>query len=149
MPNNLAVKLYPSIALFEGTEISVGRGTYQPFLQIGHPSFTDLPHSFTPVSIEGMSKYPPLEGKKCYGYNLDSLQFKPHFTLSYLLNFYQRFPNGQPFFKEYFHKLIGNYKTMEQIKAGLTEEEIRKTWEPGLQNYKEIRKKYLLYPDFE
>ena len=67
----------------------------------------------------------------------------------YLLNFYQRFPNGQPFFKEYFHKLIGNYKTMEQIKAGLTEEEIRKTWEPGLQNFKEIRKKYLLYPDFE
>lgn len=149
LPNDQSIKLYPSLALFEGTEISVGRGTYKPFLQIGHPAFTDLSYSFTPASIDGMSKYPPLEGKTCYGYNLEEIDFKPQFTLNYLLEFYERFPKEQPFFKDYFHKLIGNTETMEQIKSGMSEEEIRETWKADLDNYKLTRKKYLLYPDFE
>lgn len=149
LPNDQAIILYPTIALFEGTEISVGRGTYEPFLQIGNPLLTQLPHSFTPVSIEGMSKYPPLEDKKCYGYDLRKIDFKPQFTLKYLLEFYEMFPEKEKFFKDYFHKLIGNTKTMDQIKAGMSEQEIKATWQPGLDKYKLMRKKYLLYPDFE
>ncbi|HNP19085.1 MAG TPA: DUF1343 domain-containing protein [Fulvivirga sp.] len=149
LPNDLAITLYPSLALFEGTQISVGRGTYKPFLQIGHPSFTDLEYTFTPVSIEGMSKYPPLEGQVCHGYNLENIDFKPHFTLKYLIEFYQKFDDKEHFFKPYFNKLIGNTVTMEQIEAGLSEKEIKASWQPELSKYKNMRKKYLLYPDFE
>lgn len=149
LPNDQAITLYPSLALFEGTAISVGRGTYQPFLQIGHPSFTELPHQFTPVSIEGMSKYPPLENEKCFGMDLSQIDFQPQFTLSYLLDFYARFENKEDFFKDYFNTLMGNKVTMKQIENGWSEEEIRKSWEKELAIYKSARKKYLLYPDFE
>ena len=148
LPNDQAIKLYPSLALFEGTAISVGRGTYEPFTQIGHPEFTDLPHSFTPESISNMSVNPPLEGKKCYGYNLKDIAFKPQFTLKYLIEFYERFENKSVFFTSYFNKLIGNTVTMQQIKDGLSEKEIKATW-TKLTAYKKMRKKYLLYADFE
>jgi uncharacterized protein YbbC (DUF1343 family) len=149
LPNDLSIALYPSLALFEGTQISVGRGTYKPFLQVGHPSFKDLTYNFTPVSIEGMSKYPPLEGQVCYGYNFENMDFKPHFTLQFLIEFYNKFEDKDDYFKDYFNKLIGNGETMKQIKAGLSEAEIKATWQPQLDQYKIMRKKYLLYPDFE
>lgn len=149
LPNDQAIKLYPSLALFEGTVISVGRGTYEPFTQIGHPEFTDLPHNFTPESISNMSVNPPLEGKKCYGYNLKDIAFKPQFTLKYLLEFYEQFENKSAFFTSYFNKLIGNTVTMQQIKDGLSEKEIKATWATKLSAYKKMRKKYLLYADFE
>ncbi len=150
LPNDLAVRLYPSLALFEGTVISIGRGTYEPFLQFGHPSMKDIfAHSFTPRSIPGMSKYPPLEGVTCYGQSFKNADFEPGFTLEYLLGVYEKFEDRQNFFKPYFHKLTGQSSTMEQIKAGLTEKEIRASWEKDLIAYKSLRKKYLLYDDFE
>lgn len=149
LPNDQAIKLYPSLALFEGTVISVGRGTPYPFNIIGHPEFTNLNYSFTPVSLPGMSVSPPLEGKKCYGYDLSKVDFKPQFTLKYLLEFYNRYEKKQDFFKDYFNKLVGNTITMQQIKDGLSEREIKATWAGKLASYKKVRKKYLLYKDFE
>lgn len=149
LPNDLAVRLYPSLALFEGTAISVGRGTYSPFLQIGHPSFNHLPHRFRPVAIEGMSKYPPHENTICYGYDLAGEELAPHFTLRYLLEFYHTFEHKEAFFNDYFNKLTGDTTTMRQIKDGLSEADITAGWEKDLARYKQIRKKYLLYPDFE
>jgi uncharacterized protein YbbC (DUF1343 family) len=149
LPSDKSITLYPSLALFEGTVISVGRGTYQPFLQIGHPQFTDLKHSFTPASIPNMSAKPPLENKKCYGYSFENVTVKPAFTLKYLLEFYNKYDQKDEFFSPYFNKLVGNGETMKQIKAGLSEAEIKETWQPGLNKYKLMRKKYLLYKDFE
>ncbi|WP_255518060.1 exo-beta-N-acetylmuramidase NamZ domain-containing protein [Fulvivirga sp. M361] len=150
LPNDLAVGLYPSLALFEGTAISIGRGTYEPFLQFGHPSFEGtFNYSFTPVSIEGMSKYPPLEGETCYGKSLMSLKKAPSFTLKYVLEAYEIFENKENFFKPYFNKLLGQSNTMDQIKAGLSEKEIRNSWQDQLDSYKEMRKRYLLYTDVE
>lgn len=146
LPNQKSIELYPSLALFEGTQVSIGRGTQEPFLQYGHPSFkTD--YSFTPVSIPGMSKYPPLEGKTCYGYYLADADVKAGLDLSYLLNAYNDFPDKDSFFKPYFNKLLGNDLTMQQVKDGLTEEEIKSSWTEALLTYKEIRKKYLIYPE--
>ncbi|QSE99276.1 exo-beta-N-acetylmuramidase NamZ family protein [Fulvivirga lutea] len=149
LPNDQSIKLYPSLALFEGTAVSVGRGTQQPFTIIGHPELTELKYSFTPKSIPGMSVNPPLEGKKCYGYDLSKIDFKPHFTLKYLLEFYEMFDEQDQFFKDYFNKLVGNDSTIQQIKAGLSERDIKATWASKLNAYKKMRKKYLLYKDFE
>ncbi len=150
LPNALAVRLYPSLALFEGTDVSVGRGTYQPFLQFGHPSFEGVfSHSFTPSSIPGMSKYPPHEGEVCYGQSLENIVFEPHFTLDYLLLVYRDFEKKDEFFKPYFNTLLGQQNTMKQIEEGLSAEEIRSTWQKDLESYKRMRKKYLLYDDFE
>ena len=151
LPSDKAITLYPSLALFEGTVISVGRGTYQPFLQYGHPSLTDLKHTFTPVSIPNMSAKPPLENQKCYGYSLENVDVKHGFTLKYLLDAYNKFEDKESFFLKtnYFNLLMGNNKTMQQIKAGMDEEAIKATWKPDLEAYKVMRKKYLLYKDFE
>ncbi|MTI38493.1 exo-beta-N-acetylmuramidase NamZ family protein [Fulvivirga lutimaris] len=151
LPSDKAITLYPSLALFEGTVISVGRGTYQPFLQYGHPSFTDLNYSFTPVSIPNMSAKPPLENQKCYGYSFEDIDVKHGFTLKYLLDAYNKFEDKESFFLKtnYFNLLMGNDKTMQQIKSGMDEAAIEATWKPGLELYKEMRKKYLLYKDFE
>ena len=150
LPNDLAISLYPSIALFEGTDVSVGRGTYAPFLQFGHPSFEGIfSHSFTPRSIPGMSKYPPHEGQTCYGRLLQDVDCKPHFTLEYLLGVYEKFEHKDKFFKPYFNTLLGQEKTIEQVRNGLPANEIRSTWEKDLASYKTMRKKYLLYDDFE
>ncbi|MEQ8924818.1 MAG: DUF1343 domain-containing protein [Fulvivirga sp.] len=149
LPNDQAIKLYPSLALFEGTVVSVGRGTQQPFTIIGHPEFAELKYTFTPQSIPGMSVNPPLEGKKCYGYDLSYINFKPQFTLKYLLEFYAMSDEKDKFFKDYFNKLIGNTTTMQQIKDGLSERDIKATWAGKLATYKKMRKKYLLYKDFE
>lgn len=149
LPNDQAIVLYPSLGLFEGTDISVGRGTYEAFLQIGHPTFINMPHQFTPVSIEGMSKYPPQENNTCYGYDLSKIDFKPQFTLKYVIEFYQLFGDKENYFKDYFNTLIGNTITMKQIEDGMSEEEIKSHWQEDLNSYKAMRKKYLLYPDFE
>lgn len=151
LPNDKAITLYPSLALFEGTAISIGRGTYQPFLQYGHPQFTDLKHTFTPVSIPNMSAKPPLENQKCYGYSFENKEVKPEFTLRYLLEAYNKFEDKESFFLKtnYFNLLVANGDTMKQIKASMSEEEIKTTWQPKLTEYKTMRKKYLLYKDFE
>jgi len=146
LPNDLSIKLYPSLCLFEGTVVSVGRGTKMPFQQIGHPSFIDLKYQFTPESIEGMASNPKYKNQACYGLKFE--RHDHHFTLEYLIDFYNRY-EGDDFFNSYFNKLAGNKTLQEQIKAGLRAKEVTTSWEEELNAYREIRKKYLLYPDFE
>lgn len=145
LPNDQAIKLYPSTCLFEGTVLSLGRGTPMPFQVIGHPDLKEMPFQFTPVSIEGMSKNPPLENKICYGLDLRNVPVKPQLDLSYLIRFYTAFPDKDKFFNNYFEKLAGTTKLREQIKQGLTEEQIRESWQTGLREFNSKRQKYLLY----
>jgi uncharacterized protein YbbC (DUF1343 family) len=147
LPNDQAIKLYPSLGLLEGTVISVGRGTQTPFQIIGNPLLKDMPFQFTPVSISDMSKYPPLENKLCYGLDLRNEKVKYEFTLKYVIDMYQRYPDKENFFIPYFDKLAGNTILKQQIKEGMTEVAIKSTWKKGLDAYREMRKKYLLYPN--
>lgn len=149
LPNDLSVKLYPSLCLFEGTVISVGRGTHKPFQQIGHPDFNGMQHQFTPESIEGMASSPRYEGKVCHGIDFTEKEFSRAFTLQYLIDFYNIYNGDEPFFNDYFNKLAGNEELQQQLKAGLTEKEIKQSWEEELEAYRAMRKKYLLYEDFE
>lgn len=152
LPNNLSIYLYPSICLFEGTAISQGRGTNFPFQVLGHPKLKGIyEFSFTPISIQGMSKNPPLENQLCYGIDfrkmdLESIRKQKELNLKLLLNLYQQYPEKASFFTPFFNKLAGNDILMQQIKDGKTEKEIRASWKKGLDNYKERRKNYLLYP---
>jgi len=147
LPNDQAIRLYPSLGLFEGTVISVGRGTQTPFQILGHPDLQNMPFEFTPVSIEGMSKNPPYEGKVCHGIDLRDVKFEPHLTLKFLLDFYQAFPDKNKFFNDAsFDKHMGTSKLRQQIVSGLSEEEIRASWKPDLEKFNALRKKYLLYP---
>jgi uncharacterized protein YbbC (DUF1343 family) len=146
LPNELSVALYPSLALFEGTVVSLGRGTDKPFQILGHPKYSKGSFSFTPMPNEG-SKYPPLEGQICYGMDLSSQRIVQSFTLSYLIDFYQTLNSNEvnPFFNQYFTKLAGTDKLQKQIEAGLSEEAIRATWQEDLDTFKKIRKQYLIY----
>lgn len=154
LPNMQSVYLYPSVCFFEGTAISLGRGTDKPFQQFGHPSFPKNLYSFMPQSTEG-AKNPPLLNQVCYGYDLSNIDVlkEIHNTiqLKWVMEAYKLFPDKDKFFlsSKYFNTLAGNDILMQQIKDGVTEEEIRKSWQPGLSNFKKIRKKYLLYDDFE
>ncbi len=150
LPNMTSVYLYPSLAFFEGTNVSVGRGTELPFQQIGMPGFEQGGHRFTPQSIPGVSKYPPQEGKECVGYDLSDLKERPdQLEMSYLLKMYRHAPDQQLFFLKsgFFNKLAGTDLLMKQIIAGKTEEEIRSSWQDDLSVFREIREKYLIYPE--
>jgi uncharacterized protein YbbC (DUF1343 family) len=148
-----AVYLYPSLCLFERTVVSVGRGTDNPFKVFGHPKFTSGTYSFTPQPIEGVSEDPLLKGQLCYGKNLtneaESIKANGKIQLSWLIEAYKNLNSKTEFFTKNFDKLAGNSKLREQIIGGKTETEIRKSWQPELDSFKKIRKKYLLYPDFE
>lgn len=154
-----AVLLYPSTCLFEGTVLSEGRGTKFPFTVIGSPALKGIyDFSFTPVSIKGMSATPIYMGQECFGLDLRQVDLKKlreakRIDLSWLIETYNNHPDKKIFFdskqsKEIvvFEKLAGGDVLKEQIVAGLAEDEIRKSWEPGLSDYKEMRKKYLIYP---
>jgi uncharacterized protein YbbC (DUF1343 family) len=146
LPNDHAIRLYPSTCLFEGTVISVGRGTQMPFEVLGHPDLKNMSFSFTPISIDGMSKNPPFENKTCYGLDLQKTDVKKQLDLSYLIQLYQLYPDKEKFFIPYFEKLVGTNALREQIKSGMTEEAIRKTWEEDLKKFRDMRSRYLLYP---
>jgi uncharacterized protein YbbC (DUF1343 family) len=146
LPNDQAVRLYPSICLFEGTQISVGRGTPMPFQILGNPDLKDMTFTFTPVPIKGVSIEPPLKDKLCYGMDLRSATPSRKVDLKYLLLFYQKYPDKEKFFTAYFDKLAGTPQLKQQIKDGLTEEQIRASWQPELDAFNAKRKKYLLYP---
>lgn len=146
LPNDQAVRLYPSICLFEGTVISLGRGTQMPFLVLGNPELKDLPFTFTPVPIKGMSLEPPLKNKLCYGVDLRDVTVARKVDLQYVLMLYKLYPDKEHFFTKYFDTLAGTTELKTQIKNGLTEEEIRATWQTGLNEFKARRSKYLLYP---
>lgn len=147
-----SVLLYPSVCLFEGTTLSLGRGTMLPFLQIGHPSLKGkYTFSFKPVSIPGMSEEPPQKDKVCYGIDLENydtgiIRRTGKINLSWLMVLYKAFPDKGHFFNGYFSKLAGTDQLRKQIEAGESEQEIRASWEPALGRYKNMRKKYLLYP---
>jgi len=148
-----AVYLYPSLCLFERTVVSVGRGTDSPFKVFGHPMFTSGSYSFTPLPVKGVSDNPPLKGQLCYGKNLaneaESIKTNGKLQLSWLIEAYKNLNSKTEFFTKNFDKLAGNSKLREQIISGISETEIRKSWQPDLDSFKKIRKKYLLYPDFE
>jgi len=146
LPNDQAVRLYPSLCLFEGTVISVGRGTPMPFQILGNPELKEMTFTFTPVPIKGVSIEPPLKGKLCYGLDLRSVTPTRKVDLHYLLLFYQKYPDKEKFFTAYFDKLAGTTQLKQQIKDGLTEAQIRASWQPGLDEFKTKRSKYLLYP---
>lgn len=149
LPNQEAIYLYPSLCLFEGTVMSVGRGTDFPFQQFGHPAIKGSSHSFTPESREG-AKDPIFKGQVCYGYNVKRLG-TPNigFTLRWLLMGYLLYPNHDTFFNSFFDKLAGTSQLRLAILEGKAEDEIKKEWKPAIDKYKLIRKKYLLYEDFE
>ncbi|MCS6823977.1 MAG: DUF1343 domain-containing protein [Cytophagaceae bacterium] len=148
LPNRQSMLLYPSLCLFEGTVISVGRGTDYPFQVIGapHPQYGN--YTFTPQSKPG-AKNPMYQNMMCYGLDLRNHQSKPALQLQFLLDMYARCPDKKNFFTPFFNKLAGNESLQEQIKSGYTEEQIKQTWQASLNQYKAMRKKYLLYEDFE
>jgi uncharacterized protein YbbC (DUF1343 family) len=149
--NMNAIYLYPSLCLFEGTIVSVGRGTTKPFQVIGYPGLKEGKFSFTPKSGPG-SKHPPYENKVCYGFDLSAfgesfIRDSKMIYLFWLVSTYKSAVDKNGFFTPFFEKLAGTDKLRKQIIAGKTEEEIRASWKPGLEAFKTIRKKYLLYPD--
>jgi uncharacterized protein YbbC (DUF1343 family) len=154
LPNKYAVYLYPSICLFEGTVVSVGRGTDYPFQVIGHPDFLLGSYFFVPRSIPGAATNPKYQGQHCNGQNLigyaKEMKNNPaQLNLSWLINYHQELKDKTDFFTSYFEKLAGTAELRKQIEDGMTEEQIRESWQPGLEQFKQIRKKYLIYEDFE
>lgn len=150
LPNYLSVRLFPSLCLFEATDCSIGRGTDFPFQVIGYsdPSFGDF--TFTPESKVGMSAHVEQQGNLCYGIDLRTLEPDSiRFTLKYVLDFYSKAPDKFFARLEFFDKLAGTDKLRKQIVEGWTEEQIRDSWKEELAEYKTMRKKYLLYKDFE
>ncbi|BFG71748.1 DUF1343 domain-containing protein [Sediminibacterium sp. KACHI17] len=163
LPDMASIYWYASTCFFEGTVLSEGRGTEHPFVIFGHPYLPKNMYAFTPISRDG-AKEPKLKDKQCYGWNLfgsneqvlKSVDNK--IQLKYILEAYKLFPDKENFFIKpksdrptdfFFNKLAGSDALMNQIKAGKTEKEIRDSWAPGLEAFKKIRKKYLLYTDFE
>lgn len=154
LTNMNAIYLYPSLCLFEGTIVSVGRGTQKPFQVLGHPLLDNTDISFTPKSITGMSENPPFKYQICYGYDLSEystsiLRTDAKLNLFWIIELYKRLSPKTKFFNDFFDKLAGNDDLRKQITSGKTEDEIRSSWQIDLKKFKEIRKKYLLYPDFE
>lgn len=145
LPNDLSIKLYPSTCLFEGTVASLGRGTYFPFQVYGYPDPKFGDFTFTPVSIDGMSKTPPHQDKLCYGRDLRGESMNHQFTLSYLLEAFQKSGMKEKFFNNYFNTLVGTDELKKQILAGKSEAEIRESWKAGHEDYKNKRQKYLIY----
>ena len=147
-----AVYLYPSLCFFEGTIVSVGRGTDSPFEVFGHPAFKGFSFSFIPRRMVGMSLNPLYKDQDCLGVDLhDFYDTHPkmfgRINLSWLFMAYKNLGSQASFFNDYFDKLAGTSLLREQIMQNIPEIEIRKTWEPRLSEFKEIRKKYLLYPE--
>ena len=155
LPNMLAIYLYPSLCLFEGTVVSVGRGTATPFQIAGHPGFEKDSFAFTPAPCDG-AKHPKLEGQRCYGIDftamgLNVIQKQNQIHLGWFIQFYKKLNLGQQFFlkNNFINLLAGSINLQNQIIAGESEKEIRATWKTGLTEFKVVRKKYLLYSDFE
>ena len=163
IPDLQTMYLYPSTCFFEGTALSEGRGTDKPFMLFGHPSLPKQLVKFTPQPNAG-AKSSKHYGKVCYGWDISGTpeevlaRTKGKIQLKWLLEAYRLFPEKDSFFLlpksgdmkgSFFNKLAGNNELWQQIRQGLSEEEIKKTWQPALREYKAIRKKYLLYEDFE
>lgn len=156
----LAIQLYPSLCLFEGTVISLGRGTHRPFTMLGAPLLAGkYNYSFRPVSIPGMSEHPLYQDSVCFGLNFgnadfESLRVKKQIDLHWLFEFYNAYPDKKIFFDASRSNQIGNFDKLagtsllrKQIMEGASEATIRQSWEPALSTFRFKRKKYLLYPE--
>lgn len=152
--SDTAIALYPSLCFFEGTPVSVGRGTRAPFTMFGHPSFRSKwpAYSFTPQPRPGATK-PMLSGEKCFGLDLASEDISQihanGINLEYIIEAYNAWKKANPgkkFFKRFASLLFGTEKTVAQIEAGMSTAEIKESWQPGLGEYEKIRRKYLIYP---
>lgn len=146
IPNDKSINLYPSVCLFEGTNVSEGRGTELQFQIFGSP-FLDknkYTYQFTPQPNFG-SKNPKYKNILCYGTNLSDIKNLSALNLSWLINAYQNSSNKEEFFIPFFTKLAGTKKLQQQIEAGLNETEIKATWQEGLDAFKKTRNKYLIY----
>ena len=163
LPNIQSIYLYPSTCFFEGTVLSEGRGTDKPFQVFGDPSLPKNLYAFTPNPNEG-AKSSKHYGQVCYGWDLSGTpkevlkETNGKVQLKWLIQAYQLFPDKENFFikpksgnmeQSFFDKLAGNATLMQQVKTNVSENDIRKSWEPKLSEFKKIRKKYLMYPDFE
>lgn len=156
LPNDQAIALYPSLCPFEGTSVSVGRGTDFPFQIIGSPTTKNLKFRFMPHSMKGSDKHPLHQDTYCYGLNLSSEKnISKGFSLQYVIQFYNYFQNltkhaEKEFFTRphWFDLLMGTNQVRLDILKNKTEEQIRSAWQKKLNQYKEIRKKYLLYEDY-
>ena len=151
LPNWESVYLYPSLCFFEGTVVSVGRGTEMPFQVYGHPQI-ESEYSFTPKQAEGRNK-PLYCDTECYGKQLQqyATSYKKNpskLNLSWIIEAYNQLKDKENFFNNFFVKLSGTKELQRQIENGLSKEEIRNSWKEELDKYKEIRAKYLLYKDF-
>ncbi|MFY9515762.1 MAG: DUF1343 domain-containing protein [Dysgonamonadaceae bacterium] len=150
LPNMHAIYLYPSTCLFEGTVMSLGRGTPFPFQVYGHPNYKGSTFCFIPRSIPG-AKNPPFLNQKCCGVDLKNIPDeqirKNGFDLSYIIDAYNNLQIGESFFTPFFEKLIGVDYVRKDIIAGKSAEEIKKKWYDDVQKFKEQRKIYLLYEE--
>jgi uncharacterized protein YbbC (DUF1343 family) len=148
LKTSASVALYPSLCFFEGTIVSVGRGTARPFELYGHPAFKEkAAYSFTPRAMTGATK-PLYEGQACFGELLSGEKIT-RIDLSWLIKAYNWYPDKAGFFNSFFEKLAGTAVLRKQIMQGMTDEQIHESWKPGIAAFKSIRKKYLLYKDFE
>lgn len=154
-----AILLYPSTCMFEGVYLNHGRGTFFPFTVIGSPELKGLySFSYTPAGIKGMAETPLFMDQVCYGidlrnYDVNQLRKTRQINLQWIMELYKAHPHKEKFFDSKLsnqmgtiEKLIGSGEFRQQIIDGKSEKEIRASWEPGLSQYKEMRKKYLLYP---
>ena len=150
LPNMKSIYLYPSTCLFEGTVMSLGRGTDKPFQIYGHPQMKDQPYSFTPQSKPGATN-PPQKDKLCHGKDLSALEdeaiIQGGLNLDYIIDAYQNLKMGDKFFTTFFEKLIGVDYVRQMIKQGKNAEEIKARWKPDVEKFKVERKPYLLYDE--
>jgi uncharacterized protein YbbC (DUF1343 family) len=154
LPDMASVYLYPSTCFFEGTRVSLGRGTPYPFRLIGYPGFAGGDTSFMPVSLPGIAPRPPYQDTLCNGIRLDGFEAVYPKTyrrlyLFWLCSMYRSYPDKEQFFLPYFDKLAGNSDMRKRIIAGADEQGLQQDWQKDLDAFRKTRKKYLLYPDFE
>ena len=144
LPNDKSINLYPSLCLFEGTNVSVGRGTNKPFQHYGSPFLSPSGYNFVPKSGPG-SKYPKHENKVCNGKNLETLEVMNSINLDWIIEAYNQTKNKEEFFNDFFDKLSGTDILRKQIISGKNSEEIKLSWIPQIQMFKKTREKYLIY----
>jgi uncharacterized protein YbbC (DUF1343 family) len=151
LPTQLSIYLYPHICFFEGTSISVGRGTAAPFEKYGHPKYRDVNYSFTPQAVPGKSSNPPFKNEECFGVDLSgttlvNARSVKNLKLSYLLNAKEKTATNNIFtHSSFFNLLAGNNELIQKINLGQSEREIQASWELDLSNFKKVRSKYLMY----
>ena len=146
LPNDKSINLYPSLCFFEGTNVNAGRGTNKQFQVFGSPYLDEnyYDYSYTPQSMDG-AKSPKHLGEKCFGMDLSQTKQLDALNLEWLITAYNHTADKDKFFNSFFTKLAGTKELQQQIERGKTEEEIRVGWNKGLENYRIMRKNYLLY----